>query len=44
MCSTQNLHNKEEEDLTESIGAVLVKYPPKVKLESVHNSRVPELG
>ena len=26
------------------VGVVLAKYPPKVKLESFHNSRVPELG
>ena len=43
MCSRKNLHNKEE-NLKESIGAVLAKYPLKVKLKSVHNSRVPELG
>ena len=28
----------------ESTGVVLVKGPPKVKLENFHNSRVPELG
>ena len=44
MCSRQNLRNKEEEDLTESISVILAKYPPKVKLENFHNSRVPELG
>ena len=44
-CSWASLHNKEEEeDLTESTGVVLAKYPPKVKLENFHNSRVPELG
>ena len=42
-CARQNLHNKEEEDLIESTGVVLAKYPPKVKLENFHNSRVPEL-
>ena len=44
-CSRQNLCNKEEEeDLAESIGVVSAKYPPKVKLENFHNSRVPKLG
>ena len=43
-CSRQNLRNKEEEDLTESISVIPAKYPPKVKLENFHNSRVPELG
>ena len=44
MCSRQDLHNKEEEDLIKSIGVVPAKYPLKVKLENFHNSRVPELG
>ena len=44
MCSRQDLHNKEEEDPTESTGVVPAKYPPNVKLENFHNSRVPELG
>ena len=44
MCSRQDLHNKEEEDLTESTGVVTAKYPPKVKLENFHNYRVSELG
>ena len=43
-CLTQDLHNKEEEDLTESTGVVPAKYSPKVKLENFHNPRVPELG
>ena len=38
------MQNKNKEDLVESIGVVLAKYPPKVKLENFHNSRVPELG
>ena len=38
------MRNKEEEDLIESIGMIPAKYPPKVKLENFHNSRVPELG
>ena len=42
-CSEQNLHNKEEEDLTENTGVVPTKYPLKVKLENFHNSRVPKL-
>jgi len=29
----QHLHNMKREDLTESTGVVLAKYPPKVKLE-----------
>ena len=44
MCSRHNLRNKEEEDLVESTDEVPTKYPPKVKLENFHNSRVPELG
>ena len=44
MCSRQHLRNKNKEDLVESTGVVLAKYPPKVKLENFHNSRVPELG
>ena len=44
MCSRQNLCNKEKEDLIESTSVVPAKYPPKVKLENSHNSRVPELG
>ena len=43
-CSRQHLRNKNKEDLAKSIGVVLAKYPPKVKLENFHNSRVPELG
>ena len=39
-----HVRNKEEEDLIESIGMIPAKYPPKVKLENFHNSRVPELG
>jgi len=38
------LRNKEEENLKESTGVEPAKYPPKVKLENVYNSRVPELG
>ena len=45
MCSRQDLHNKEEEEnLIESTDVVPVKHPPKVKLENICNSRVPELG
>ena len=44
MCSRQHLRNKNKEDLVESTGVVLAKYPPKVKLENFHNSRVTELG
>jgi len=43
MCPGQDLHNKEEEDLTESTGVVPAKYPLNVKLENFHNPRVPEL-
>ena len=32
-CSKQHLYNTKREDLIESIGVVLIKYPPKVKLE-----------
>jgi len=32
-CSKQHLYNTKIEDLTESIGVVPAKYPPKVKLE-----------
>ena len=35
---------KERKDLTESIGVVSVKYPPNVKLDYSHNSRVLEKG
>ena len=38
-CSRQHLRNKNKEDLAKSIGVVLAKYPPKVKLENFHNSR-----
>ena len=44
MCSRQDMHNKEEEDFTESTDVVLAKYLSKVKLENFHNSRVLELG
>ena len=47
MSSKQDLHNKEEEEEekpTESTGVVLAKYTSKVKLENIHNPRVPELG
>ena len=40
MCSRQHLHNTETEDLM----IVSAKNPLKVKLENLHNSRVPELG
>ena len=43
-CLRQDLHNKEEENLTKSTGVVPAKYPSKVKLENFHNSRVPKLG
>ena len=43
MCSRQYLQNKNKEDLVESTGVVPAKYPPKIKLENFHNSRVPEL-
>ena len=43
-CSSRNLQNKEEDDLTESTSVVSAKYPPKVKLENFYNSRVPKLG
>ena len=33
MCSKQYLYNTKREDLTESTGVVLAKYPSKVKLE-----------
>jgi len=42
-CSKQIMRNKEEEDISKSIDVVPVKYSLKVKLESVHNSRVPKL-
>ena len=44
MCSRQHLQNRIKEDLVESIGVVSAKYPPKVKLENFHNSKVSELG
>ena len=44
-CFKQDLHNKEEEEKPPEITTVVVaKYPPKVKLENVHNSRVVKLG
>ena len=43
-CSRQNLQNKEEGNLTNCIDVVPAKYPLKVKLENVHNFRVPKLG
>ena len=33
--SRQNLRNRNKEDLAESTGVVLAKYPPKVKLERI---------
>ena len=43
--SIPDLHNTEkEEDLTESTSVVPAKYSLKVKLETLHNFRVPELG
>ena len=40
-----HLHKeKERKDLTESIGVVPAKYPPNVKLDYSHNSRVLEKG
>ena len=38
------MRNKNKEDLVDSTDVVPIKYPPKVKLENFHNSRVPELG
>ena len=35
---------RNKEDLAKSTGVVSAKYPSKVKLENVHNSKVPELG
>ena len=35
---------KKKKNPTESIGMVLAKYPPKIKSENFHNSRVSELG
>jgi len=43
-CSRQNLRNKEEENLTESTSLEPTKYPSNVKLENVHNPKVPKLG
>ena len=43
-CSKQNMRNRNKEDLAESTGVVPAKYPPKVKLENFHNSKVSELG
>ena len=43
-CSRQHLGNKNNEDLVESAGVVLAKYPMKVKLENFHNSRVLKFG
>ena len=43
-CSKWNLRNRNKEDLAESTSLVSAKYPPKVKLENFHNSRMPELG
>ena len=43
-CSTQNLRNRNKEDLVESTGVILAKYSPKVKLENFYNSRVSELS
>ena len=42
--SRQHLRNKNKKDLVESTDVVLVKYPPKIKLENSHNSKVPEFG
>ena len=36
--------NKNEKDLVKDTDVVPVKYPPKVKLENFHNSKVPKLG
>ena len=35
---------KKKLNLKETTGVILTKYPPKVKSENVHYSRVPELG
>ena len=43
-CSKQNMRNRNKEDLAEITGVVPAKYPPKVKLENFHNSKVSELG
>ena len=44
MLSMTPAQKKKIEDLTESTGVVPAKYPPNVKLELLHNSRVSELG
>ena len=44
MCSRQHMRNKNKEDLVESTGVALAKYPLNVKLENFHNSRMSELG
>ena len=43
-CSRQHLQNNNKEDLVEDTNVVPAKYPPKVKLENFHNSRVLGLG
>ena len=40
---TTSVKKKNKEDLVESTGVVPAKYPPNVKLENFHNSRVSEL-
>ena len=40
----QYLRNTKKEDLTESIGVVPAKYPPKSQVRTSHNFRVSELG
>ena len=42
-CSRQNLQNRDKEDLAESTDVVPAKYPQKVKLENLYNSKVTEL-
>ena len=42
-CFRQNLRDKNKEVLTKSTGVIPAKYPPNVKSENFHNSRVLEL-
>ena len=44
MLQTEPTKQKQKEDLAKSTGVVLAKYPPKIKLKNLHNSRVLELG
>ena len=44
MLETILAQHRKRENLVKSTDVVPAKYPPNVKLENFHNSRVPKLG